>query len=65
VGGEGIGLLRRLLNLWQRCGWWVGFGLDLRVGIVGHWVCNLWHFRRICGLWSWQRLRMVGCGIVI
>jgi hypothetical protein len=37
-------------------GWWVGFGLDLRIGVVRHWVCDLWHCRRICYLWSWRWL---------
>jgi hypothetical protein len=34
MGGEGVGLLWRLLDL--RRGWWqgVGFGLDLRIGVV-------------------------------
>jgi hypothetical protein len=34
VGGKGVGLLQRFLDLWR--GWWrrIGFGLDLRSGIV-------------------------------
>jgi hypothetical protein len=32
VGGESVGLLWRFLDLRWR--WWVGFGLDLRVGVV-------------------------------
>jgi hypothetical protein len=28
MGGEDIGLLRRLLNLWQRWWWRVGFDFD-------------------------------------
>jgi hypothetical protein len=46
IGGEGIELLWRR---WQR----VGFGLDLRIGVVWHWVCKLWHCQRVCYLWSW------------
>jgi hypothetical protein len=36
VGGEGVRLLRRFLDLWW--GWWqgIGFGLDLRVGVIWH-----------------------------
>jgi hypothetical protein len=65
VGGESVGLLRRLLDLWWR--WWRrdGFGLDLRIGVVCHWVCDLWHCQRICYLWSWRRLWMIGCGVVV
>jgi hypothetical protein len=65
MGGECIGLLWILLNLRWRWVWRVGFGLDLRVGVVWRWVCNFWHCRRICDLWSWRRLRMVNCGVVI
>jgi hypothetical protein len=34
MGGEGVGLLQRFLDLWR--GWWrgIGFNLDLRVGVV-------------------------------
>jgi hypothetical protein len=41
VGGEGIRLLQRLLNLWQRWGWWIGFSFDLSIVVVWHWVCDL------------------------
>jgi hypothetical protein len=43
VGGEGVRLLQRLLDLWR--GWWrrIDFSLDLRVCVVWHCVCNLWH----------------------
>jgi hypothetical protein len=34
VGGEGIGLLRRFLDLWRRWQWWVGFSLDLSIDVV-------------------------------
>jgi hypothetical protein len=56
MSGEGVGLLWRFLDLWR--GWWrrVGFGLDLRAGVVSHWVCKLWHCQRICYLWSWRWL---------
>jgi hypothetical protein len=33
MGGDGIGLLGRLLDLWRR---WISFGLDLRVGVIWH-----------------------------
>jgi hypothetical protein len=41
VGGEGIILLLGFLNLWRRWRRWVGFGLNLRVGVVWHWVGDL------------------------
>jgi hypothetical protein len=65
VGGEGFKLLWGFLDLWQ---WWwrrVGFCLDLRIGVIWHWVCDLWHNWRICYSWSWRRMWMVGCGIVV
>jgi hypothetical protein len=37
--GESISLLRSFLDLRWR--WWIGFGLDLRVGVVWHVVCDL------------------------
>jgi hypothetical protein len=39
MGGECVRLVWRLLYLWRR--WWgrVGFSLDLRIGVVWHWVC--------------------------
>jgi hypothetical protein len=33
MGGEGLGLLRGLLDLWRRW-WWVGFSFDLGVGVI-------------------------------
>jgi hypothetical protein len=33
MGGDGIRLLGRLLDLWQR---WISFGLELRVGVIWH-----------------------------
>jgi hypothetical protein len=65
TGGEGVRLFWRLMDLWQMWWWRVGSSLDMRIGVVRHWVCNLWHCRRICYLWGWPRLSMVGCGIVI
>jgi hypothetical protein len=41
VCGESVCLLRRFLDLRWR--WWIGFGFDLRVGVVWHGVCDLWH----------------------
>jgi hypothetical protein len=35
MGGESIGLLWRLTNLWRR--WWRW------VGVVWYWVCDLWY----------------------
>jgi hypothetical protein len=65
MGGEGVELLRRFFDLWW--GWRrrIGFGLDLRVGVVWHWICDLWHCRRICYLCSWRGLWMIGYGIVV
>jgi hypothetical protein len=34
IGGEGIGLLRSLLDLWQWCWRWIGLGLDLGIGVI-------------------------------
>jgi hypothetical protein len=34
VGGEGIILLMRFLNLWWRWRQWIGFSFNLRVGVV-------------------------------
>jgi hypothetical protein len=33
MGGDGIRLLGRLLDLWRM---WISFGLDLRVGVIWH-----------------------------
>jgi hypothetical protein len=63
--GEGIRLLQRLLDLRRRWWWWISFGLDLGIGVIWHWVCDLWYCRRVCYLGSWRRLGLVGCGIVI
>jgi hypothetical protein len=43
MSGEDISLLWGLLDLWQRWRWWVGFGVDLGVGVIWHWVCDLWN----------------------
>jgi hypothetical protein len=40
MGGEGVGLLRRFLDLRWRRRQQIGFGFDLRVGVVWHWVCD-------------------------
>jgi hypothetical protein len=53
MGGEGFRLLWGFLDLWQRWRRTVGFCLDLRISVVWHWVCYLWHSQRICYLWSW------------
>jgi hypothetical protein len=63
VFGENVSLLRRFLNLRWR--WWIDFGFDLRGGVFWHGVCDLWHRRGICYLWSWRRLSMVGCGVMV
>jgi hypothetical protein len=36
VGREGIELLWRLLDLWLRWWWWIGFDLDLGSGVTWH-----------------------------
>jgi hypothetical protein len=41
VCGKNISLLWRFLYLRWR--WWIGFGFDLRVGVVWHEVCDLRH----------------------
>jgi hypothetical protein len=41
MGGKGDSLLWRLFDLWWRWGWWIGFGLDLGVGVIWHWVGDL------------------------
>jgi hypothetical protein len=50
VGGECIILLLGFLNLWWRWRQWVGFGFDLRVCVVWHWVGDLRNCWRICYL---------------
>jgi hypothetical protein len=65
VCGENVGLLWRFLVLKWRRRWWIGFGLDLRVGVVWHGVCDLRHLLRVCYLWSWRRLRIIGCDVVV
>jgi hypothetical protein len=52
VGGEGIILLLGFLNLWWRWRWWVGFSLNLRVGVVWHSVGDLQNCWKICYLWG-------------
>jgi hypothetical protein len=52
VGGEGIIFLLGFLDLWQRWRRWVGFGFNLRVGVVWHWVGDLRSCWRICYLWN-------------
>jgi hypothetical protein len=46
-------------------GWWIGFNFDLGVGVVCHWVCDVWYWWRVCDLWNWQRLRMIRCSIMV
>jgi hypothetical protein len=41
MGGESFILLLVFLDLWWRWRWWVGFGFDLRVGVVLSWVSDL------------------------
>jgi hypothetical protein len=41
MGGEGIILLLGFSNLWWRWRRWVGFGFNLMVGVVWHWVGDL------------------------
>jgi hypothetical protein len=65
MGREGFRLPRRFLDLWWRWWRWVGLGLDLRIGIIWYWVCDLWHCQGVCYLWSWQWLRMIDYDIVI
>jgi hypothetical protein len=31
------------MDLWLEWWRWIGFGLDLRIDVVWHWVCDLWH----------------------
>jgi hypothetical protein len=38
---ESVGLLQRFLDLRWRS--WIGFGFDLRGGIIWHGVYDLWH----------------------
>jgi hypothetical protein len=48
---ESFALLLGFLDLWQRWKRWVGFNFDLRVGVVLHWVGDLWNCWRVCYLW--------------
>jgi hypothetical protein len=41
MGRESFILLLVFLDLWWRWRWWVGFGFDLRVGVVLCWVSDL------------------------
>jgi hypothetical protein len=43
VGRKGVSLLHSFLDLGWRWRRWVGFGFDLGVGVVWHWVCDLWY----------------------
>jgi hypothetical protein len=43
ICAESINLLWRFLDLRWRWRWWIGFGFDLRVGVLWHGVCDLWH----------------------
>jgi hypothetical protein len=52
MGGEGVDLLQRLLDLGWRLRRWVGLSFDLRVGVAWHWLCDLWYRPRVCDLWS-------------
>jgi hypothetical protein len=55
VDGKGIRLFWRLLDLWRRWLWWVGFYLDLRIGI-GYVICGTVRGYIICGVgedWGW------------
>jgi hypothetical protein len=65
VGGEGFRLVWWFFDLWRRWWRWVDLSLDLGIGIVWHWVCDLWHCQRVSYLWSWRRMRMIGCDVVI
>jgi hypothetical protein len=56
MGGEDIILLLGFSNLWWRWRRWVGFGFNLMVGVVWHWVGDLQSYWRICYLWSWQEV---------
>jgi hypothetical protein len=53
MGGEGIRLLWRLMDLWWRWRWWISFGIDLRIWIIWRWVCDLRYCQRVCYLGSW------------
>jgi hypothetical protein len=74
VSWKGFNLLLVLLELRWRWRRWVGFGFNVGLGVVLHWVGDLrncwgiyymWSWRMVCYLWGWRRWRMVGCGIVI
>jgi hypothetical protein len=40
MGGESVELLWRFPS--RRWRWWVGFCLDLRIGVGWHWICDMW-----------------------
>jgi hypothetical protein len=53
MGGEGIRLLWRLLNLRQGWWWWVGLVFDLvSVGVAQCRVCDLWNCWRVGYFWN-------------
>jgi hypothetical protein len=62
VSGEGIILLLGFLNSWRRWRLWVGFGFNLRVGVVWHWVGDLWNYCGICYFWSCRGYAIRGVG---
>jgi hypothetical protein len=62
---ESFALLVGFLDLWQRWRWWVGFDFDLGVGAILCWVSDLQSYWRVCYLWSWRRLQMIGCGVMV
>jgi hypothetical protein len=43
VSWKSFVLLLGFLDLWQRWKWLIGFGFDLRVGVVLSWVVDLWN----------------------
>jgi hypothetical protein len=59
MGGEGIILLWKLLDLWRRWLQWVGFCIDLRIGIA-YVICGTVGGYVICGVvegwggWLWR-----------
>jgi hypothetical protein len=53
MDGKIASLFQRFLDLRWRWRWWVGFDFDLRVGVVWHWVYELWYWWRVCYLQSW------------
>jgi hypothetical protein len=63
VGWESFILLLGFFDLRPR--WGGGWALFFDLRVILHWLSYLWDCWGICYLWSWWRLRVVGCSIIV